>query len=118
MTLGDDSVNRTIRIEEFGGIAAVQQDPLFRSAYPFLNSRNNIQGRFVAVVVNVKDTQDLAAAFMTAEYARAGQQGTLVWTRAATIATFASSTLEEVVMAEIMGVRIGVRYGWRVGAVT
>lgn len=118
VTLGDDTANRTIRVEEFGGIGAVQQDGLFRAALPFLNARGNVQGRFVASVTNVLDSQDLAAVFMATEYARIAQQGNLAWARASTIFTFASSVLEEVTMVEIMGVRIAVRYAWRVGSLT
>lgn len=118
--LGDDAATprKTIRIEQFGGEAVVQEEPLFGAAFPLLISRGNVKGPFVAVVTQSFDTVDLASAFLATEYARIGQKGKVEWTRATTLFTFDNSVLKGVTAALIDGVKIGMRYAWVVGAIT
>jgi hypothetical protein len=118
VTLGDDSVKKTIVVESIGGAAQVQTAAFFRGANPALYARGNVAGQFIFVVTQTFATQDLAGAFIKTEYARLNQQGSLVWTRSSTIFTMAGAVLKAVAPAEINGVKIRMRYTFDITTLT
>lgn len=120
VTLGDDSAKKTILVESGpGGQAQVQVAQFFRGANPALYPRGNAQGQFIFTVTQTFATQDLANAFIKAEYARIGQQGSLAWGRGeSTTFTMADAVLRAVIPARILGVQVVMRYTFDITTLT
>lgn len=117
VVLGDDAdrtTKGTIAIEDLGGEAIVQIEPLAFGANPFQETRNNVAGQFVFTVTRTFASQDLANAYLAAEYARIGEQGNLVWSRAAKLFTFTNAVLRAVRPAQIQGVKVIMRYTFNI----
>lgn len=120
VTLGDDSAKKTILVESGpGGQAQVQVAQFFRGTNPALYARGNAQGQFVFTVTQTFGSQDLANAFLKAEYARIGQQGSLAWGRGeSTTFTMANAVLRAVMPARINGVQVQMRYTFDITTLT
>jgi hypothetical protein len=110
VTLGDDSVKKTVIVEQLDGPALIQKMLFFRGTVPTLTPRGGDEGIFVAVIQQSFATTDLASAYIKAEYARRGQKGGLAWGRVSTTFTFTGAVIRRVTLAELGGVKIRMRY--------
>jgi hypothetical protein len=121
VVIGDDApasgARRTIVVNQIGGAAVVQTEPLAGGANPFNKSRNNVSGSLAFTVTNTFADVDDANEFIVAEYNRTGTQGDLVWERAATLFTFDDAVLQSVTCTPF-GVTVFVQYTFVITTVT
>jgi hypothetical protein len=110
--LGDDTAaaRKTIYIMDWGGAAAVQVEPLFRGAHPFLAGRGNVSGQFVFSTKCSYGTMDAAVAAFFAEYARIGETGSMVITTVDKVISYANAFLVSVKRGGKEGVLLEVVY--------
>jgi hypothetical protein len=110
VTLGDDSVKKTIVVEQLDAPAQVQKLSFFRGVNVQLMPRGGDEGIFVAVVQPNLADSDAASAYIKNEYARRGQAGGLAWGRVGTTFTFTVAVIRRVTVAELNGARLRIRY--------
>jgi hypothetical protein len=121
VTLGDDASKFAVVIEQIGGSAIVQIDPLAGGLNPAQFPRGNIGGELVfRSSKTYADYQTTFAQFKT-EYARLNQQGPVVLTEGAQTLTFANAVLKSVHRifdAQSSGAHMGLRYTFAITTIT
>lgn len=110
--LGDDTAasRHTIIIEQWGGQAQVQQEPLIRAANPFTETRQNVAGAFAFSSTKSHGSLDDAASAFITEYGRIGEKGELKITVTTTAVTYTNAILASVNRAQKEGVRLTIAY--------
>ena len=110
VTLGDDSVQATIVVEQLDAPALVQKLLFFRGVNCSLVPRGGDEGVFIAAVQPNLANSDAASTYIKNEYARRGQAGSLAWGRVSTTFTFTGVVLRRVSFPKINGALLNVRY--------
>lgn len=121
ITLGDDANKFQIVIEQLGGVAVAQVDPLLGGANPALFPRGNVGGDFV--FRSAKTYADYKTTFtqFKTEYARLNQQGTILLTEGTVTMTFANVILkgvQRIFDGQASGSHMGIRYTFAITTIT
>lgn len=122
VTLGDDApaagARTATKLEELGGEALEQLDPLAFADFVSRLMRGNVQGDCVFTARKSHADVDTAAAYFKAEYSRQGQKGSLVLTFGATTMTMANATCRAVRVVLPDGVHWILRYKFGITTIT
>lgn len=107
VTLGDDANQATILIGDFGGAAALQEEPLFRGPNRAQFARGNVGGRFTMTVIKTHASRAALLEYIVQEYGRLNQTGQLELTEGATSLALNDAILTGV--ARNAGLSLGIR---------
>lgn len=120
-TLGDDSAKYSVVIEQWGGTAIEQREPLAGGANPALFPRGNVGGDFIfRSAQSYADYETTFSQFATL-YGLLNQQGALVVTQDSVTLTMSNAVLKSVTRlfdSGNAGVFMAVRYTFGITTLT